>query len=78
MDGNFPNHEPDPTILENLNDLISLVRRERLDVGFAFDGDCDRLGVVDHRGEVVFGDRLMILFVREYWREGLVPPSSPK
>ncbi|MBP8646611.1 MAG: phosphomannomutase/phosphoglucomutase [Syntrophobacteraceae bacterium] len=65
MDGNFPNHEPDPTILENLNDLISLVRRERLNVGLAFDGDCDRLGVVDHRGEVVFGDRLMILFARE-------------
>lgn len=65
MDGTFPNHEPDPTVMENLKDLISLVRREHLDMGVAYDGDCDRLGVVDHRGEVVFGDKLMIIFARE-------------
>jgi len=64
-DGTFPNHEPDPTVLPNLKDLIQLVKREGLDVGVAYDGDCDRLGVVDHRGEVVYGDKLMIIFARE-------------
>jgi phosphomannomutase/phosphoglucomutase len=64
-DGTFPNHEPDPTVLPNLRDLIRLVRTERLDVGIGYDGDCDRLGVVDHRGEVVYGDKLMIIFARE-------------
>ncbi|MEN6439280.1 MAG: phosphomannomutase/phosphoglucomutase [Syntrophobacter sp.] len=65
MDGTFPNHEPDPTVMENLKDLREAVIREHLDVGIAYDGDCDRLGVVDHRGEVVFGDKLMIIFARE-------------
>lgn len=65
MDGTFPNHEPDPTVLENLRDLCALVKRENLDVGVAYDGDSDRLGVVDHRGEPVFGDKLMIVFARE-------------
>jgi phosphomannomutase/phosphoglucomutase len=65
VDGTFPNHEPDPTVLENLRDLSALVKRENLDVGVAYDGDGDRLGVVDHRGEPVFGDKLMIIFARE-------------
>jgi phosphomannomutase / phosphoglucomutase len=65
MDGTFPNHEPDPTVMENLVDLRNLVLREHLDVGVAYDGDSDRLGVIDHRGEVVFGDKLMIIFARE-------------
>lgn len=65
MDGTFPNHEPDPTVMENLKDIIDLVRREKLDVGMAYDGDCDRLGVVDHNGNVIFGDRLMLIFARE-------------
>ena len=65
MDGTFPNHEPDPTVLENLTDLRNLVLRERLDVGIAYDGDSDRLGVIDHLGGVVFGDKLMIIFARE-------------
>lgn len=65
MDGTFPNHEPDPTVMENLEDLRDLVRREHLDLGIAYDGDCDRVGIVDHRGEVVFGDRIMIIFARE-------------
>jgi phosphomannomutase/phosphoglucomutase len=64
-DGTFPNHEPDPTVLENLRDLTALVRRERLDVGIAYDGDCDRIGVVDEQGRVIFGDRLLIIFARE-------------
>jgi phosphomannomutase / phosphoglucomutase len=65
MDGNFPNHEPDPTVLENLKDLSELVRREHLDIGVAFDGDSDRLGAVDQMGVPVFGDKLMIIFARE-------------
>ena len=65
VDGTFPNHEPDPTVLENLTDLIDLVKREQLDVGVAYDGDCDRLGVVNHLGEVVYGDKLMVIFARE-------------
>ena len=64
-DGRFPNHHPDPQKRENLQDLIARVREEGADVGFAFDGDADRVGVVDNEGEVVFGDRLMAL----YWRE---------
>lgn len=65
MDGTFPNHEADPTVLKNMNDLIDLVKRERLDVGIGFDGDGDRIGVVDETGRIVFGDRLMILYARE-------------
>ncbi|MCE5335902.1 MAG: phosphomannomutase/phosphoglucomutase [Desulfobacteraceae bacterium] len=65
MDGTFPNHEPDPTVMENLRDLKDLVKKERLDIGVAYDGDCDRLGVIDHRGEVVYGDKLLVIFARE-------------
>ena len=64
-DGNFPNHHPDPQKRENLTDLIARVKSENADVGFAFDGDADRLGVVDDKGNVIFGDRLMAL----YWKE---------
>ncbi|MCX7822710.1 MAG: phosphomannomutase/phosphoglucomutase [Syntrophobacterales bacterium] len=65
MDGTFPNHEPDPTVMENLKDIIDLVKKEKLDVGIAYDGDCDRLGVVDHNGNAIYGDRLMLIFARE-------------
>ena len=64
-DETFPNHEADPTVAENLQDLIALVKREGLDVGVAYDGDCDRIGVVDNQGQVVFGDRLMIIYARD-------------
>lgn len=64
-DGRFPNHHPDPQKRENLASLIEKVREVGADVGLAFDGDADRLGVVDERGEVIFGDRLMVL----YWDE---------
>ncbi|MDR2179671.1 MAG: phosphomannomutase/phosphoglucomutase [Synergistaceae bacterium] len=64
-DGRFPNHHPDPQKRENLTALIAKVRETKADVGFAFDGDADRLGVVDEKGEVIFGDRLMAL----YWTE---------
>jgi phosphomannomutase/phosphoglucomutase len=65
MDGRFPNHEADPTVLKNMTDIIALVKKERLDVGFGYDGDGDRIGVVDEKGNMVFGDKLMIIFARE-------------
>ncbi len=65
MDGTFPNHPADPTVLGNMQDLIALVKREKLDVGIGFDGDGDRIGVVDERGNIVYGDKLMIIFARE-------------
>ncbi|HHW09094.1 MAG TPA: phosphomannomutase/phosphoglucomutase [Firmicutes bacterium] len=64
-DGRFPNHHPDPTIRANLTDLQRVVVENKADVGLAFDGDGDRLGVVDNEGEMLFGDMLMILFWRE-------------
>jgi phosphomannomutase/phosphoglucomutase len=64
-DGTFPNHHPDPTVVENLEDLIAAVRRERADLGIAFDGDADRIGVVDERGEIVWGDHVLILYARD-------------
>lgn len=65
MDGTFPNHPADPTVAANLQDLIALVMKEGLDLGLAFDGDGDRLGVVDARGRIIHGDQLMIVFARE-------------
>jgi len=65
MDGTFPNHEADPTVLENMTDLIALVKENNLDVGFGYDGDGDRIGVVDENGNLVYGDKLMIIFARE-------------
>lgn len=67
-DGTFPNHHPDPTVPENLEDLIATVRREQLDLGIAFDGDADRIGLVDDRGEIVWGDHLLILYARDVLR----------
>ena len=64
VDGTFPNHHPDPSRPENLADLIRCVRDNSLDVGLAFDGDGDRLGVVDSHGQVIWPDRQMILFAR--------------
>ncbi len=70
-DPRFPHHHPDPVDPHNLTDLIDLVRRERCDLGIGLDGDGDRIGVVDDRGAIVWGDVLMIL----YWREIL--PKHP-
>jgi phosphomannomutase/phosphoglucomutase len=67
-DGNFPNHHPDPTVVENIGTLISRVRSEKADFGVGFDGDGDRIGVVDESGNIVWGDRLMILFSRDILR----------
>jgi phosphomannomutase / phosphoglucomutase len=65
VDGTFPNHHPDPTVPENLTDIIREVKARQADVGLAYDGDSDRLGVVDERGEIIWGDRLLVLFARE-------------
>ena len=64
-DGTFPNHHPDPTVEENLQDLIAVVRDEGCDFGVAYDGDGDRLGVVDEEGSIIWGDQLMIIFARQ-------------
>jgi phosphomannomutase/phosphoglucomutase len=64
MDGAFPNHHPDPSLPENLEELVARVQRDKLALGIAYDGDADRIGVVDNRGTIVFGDRLMILLSR--------------
>jgi phosphomannomutase/phosphoglucomutase len=65
VDGRFPHHHPDPSQPKNLEDLIEAVRRTGADVGLAFDGDADRLGVVDERGEVIWPDRQMMLYAQE-------------
>lgn len=65
IDGTFPNHHPDPTQLENLEDLIDMVRKTGADLGLGFDGDGDRLGIVTREGRIVWPDRQMILFARE-------------
>ena len=62
IDGNFPNHHPDPGKLENLQDLIRTVKKEDADIGIAFDGDGDRLGVVSNLGEIIYPDQLMMIF----------------
>lgn len=64
-DGTFPNHHPDPTVVENLEDIIAAVREQRADVGIAFDGDADRIGVIDERGEIIWGDHVLILYARD-------------
>ena len=62
VDGNFPNHHPDPSKPENLQELIELVKSEEADIGLAFDGDGDRLGVIDSKGNVIWPDRQMMLY----------------
>ena len=63
-DGNFPNHHPDPVVAENLSALIRKVEETGADIGVAYDGDSDRIGVVDARGDIIWGDRLMVIFSR--------------
>jgi phosphomannomutase / phosphoglucomutase len=64
MDGRFPNHHPDPTVEKNLEHLKAKVRETGADVGIAYDGDADRVGAVDEKGNVLWGDQIMILFSR--------------
>ncbi|KHO64892.1 phosphoglucomutase [Pseudomonas flexibilis] len=65
VDGTFPNHHPDPSHRENVEDLIERVRAEQADLGLAFDGDADRVGVITERGNMIFADRLLMLFARD-------------
>jgi phosphomannomutase/phosphoglucomutase len=69
MDGRFPNHHPDPTVEKNLLQLQAKVREVRADLGIAYDGDADRVGAIDERGKVLWGDELMILFSRAVLKE---------
>lgn len=65
VDGNFPNHHPDPSVPENLQDLIATLKSVDADIGIAFDGDGDRLGVVTKSGEIINPDRLLMLFAKD-------------
>src|SRR5438270_1045042 len=69
VDGSFPNHHPDPTVEANLADLKALVEREQLDFGIAFDGDGDRIGAVDGKGRVIWGDQLLMILAEAVLRE---------
>jgi len=69
VDGRFPNHHPDPSVPENLADLSARVRAEHADLGIAFDGDADRLGMVTNTGEIIWADRQMMLFARDILRQ---------
>lgn len=69
MDGLFPNHFPDPTVPENLSSLILAVKKEKADLGIAFDGDADRIGVVDNSGRLLWGDELLIFFSRDILKQ---------
>ena len=68
-DGNFPNHHPDPTVTKNLQHLIAKVKATRADFGIAYDGDADRVGAIDEKGNILWGDQLMILFARDILEE---------
>jgi phosphomannomutase len=69
IDGRFPNHHPDPTVPKNLEPLVAEVRKRGADVGIAFDGDADRIGVVDGTGAILFGDQLMVVLARDVLHE---------
>jgi phosphomannomutase/phosphoglucomutase len=71
MDGNFPNHHPDPTLPEALEDLIKKVAETEADLGIAYDGDSDRIGVIDDKGKIIWGDMLMVLLARD------ILPNNP-
>ncbi len=64
-DGNFPNHHPDPTVIDNIKDLIDVTKRTGADLGVGYDGDADRIGIVGRSGEIIWGDQLMIILSRE-------------
>lgn len=68
VDGNFPNHHPDPTVPENLEDLRALVAAKNLDFGVAFDGDGDRIGAIDGEGRIIWGDQLLMIYAEDLLR----------
>jgi phosphomannomutase/phosphoglucomutase len=69
-DGDFPNHHPDPTVLKNVQDLIAAVKSDGADVGIGYDGDADRVGTIDEKGQVVFADKMLALLAREVLERG--------
>jgi len=69
-DGTFPNHHPDPTVMEYITDLIAAVKGSDADIGIGYDGDADRVGVVDENGEIVFADKILALLAREVLAKG--------
>ena len=69
LDGRFPNHHPDPTVPANLKVLVETVLKEKADFGVAFDGDSDRIGLVDETGRIIYGDELMVMFSRDILKE---------
>ena len=69
-DGTFPNHHPDPTVEENLKDLVMEMKSGKYDVGIAFDGDADRLGVVDETGDIIWADQLLAILISEIIKPG--------
>lgn len=68
-DGTFPNHHPDPTVEENIKELIATVKEKNLQLGIGFDGDADRIGVVDENGNIIWGDMLLLIFARHILSE---------
>ena len=64
-DGRFPNHHPDPTLPENLKDLIANVKKEKAEQGIEYEGEGDRIGVIEEKGEIIWGEKLMIIFARD-------------
>lgn len=69
MDGNFPNHHPDPTVEKNVRDLIAAVRKEGADLGIGYDGDADRIGIVTDQGGIVWGDMILMILARAVLEE---------
>lgn len=69
IDGNFPNHHPDPTVPENLVDLIAKVKEKSCDIGIGFDGDGDRIGAIDNEARIIFGDQLLAIYASEVLAE---------
>ncbi len=69
VDGRFPNHHPDPTVVKNLQDLIAKVKETGADLGIGLDGDADRLGVVDGRGRILWGDQLLVIYARDILKD---------
>jgi len=68
-DGNFPNHHPDPTVIEYIHDLIETTKKEKAHLGIGFDGDADRIGVVDCNGDIIWGDQILTIFARAILKE---------
>ena len=69
MDGTFPNHHPDPTVVDYIQDLIEEVKNSDAELGIGLDGDADRIGVIDENGEIIFGDQILNIFARDFLRE---------